>query len=139
MGMGGPMDKAGMTQRLALDDAALKLSAEQKGRIDKILDGYIAEQGKMRAGMQPGSPPNPEMMGTMRAAREKLNADIGAVLNDGQKSDLAGRDGRASTGGPAGWWSGRSAASVEVDQLEWMAADRAASTEAVSGRTPRHR
>ena len=85
MRMGGAMDKAGMTQRLALDAEGLNLSAEQKGRIDKILDGYIADQGKMRAGMQPGSPPSQEMMGAMRAAREKLNADVGAVLNDGQK------------------------------------------------------
>jgi len=107
MGMGGPMDKAGMTQRMALDDPALNLSADQKGRIDKILDGYIAEQGKMRAGMQPGSPPSQEMMGAMRAAREKLNADIGAVLNDGQKKTWeAAMAARRPAMGPGGGMGG---------------------------------
>jgi Spy/CpxP family protein refolding chaperone len=104
MGMGGAMDKAGMTQRMALDDAALNLTADQKGKIDKILDGYIADQAKMRAGMQPGSPPSQEMMGAMRAGREKLNAEIGAVLNDGQKKTweaaMAARRPAGPPGGP---------------------------------------
>ncbi len=104
MGMGGPMDKAGMIQRLGLDDAALNLSADQKGKIDKLVDAFVADQGKMRAQMQPGSPPSPEMMGSMRAAREKLNADIGAVLNDSQKktweATMASR--RPPGGGPGG-------------------------------------
>jgi Spy/CpxP family protein refolding chaperone len=103
MGMGGPMDKAGMMQRMALDDAALKLTADQKGKIDKILDAYMAEQAKMRAGMQAGSPPSQEMMGAMRATREKLNADIGAVLNDGQKKTWeAAMAARRPPGGPGG-------------------------------------
>lgn len=86
MGMGmGQLDKAGLSQRLALDDAALNLTADQKAKIDKILDAYIADQGKMRAQMQPGSPPSQEAMGAMRAASQKLNGDVGAVLNDAQK------------------------------------------------------
>jgi hypothetical protein len=105
-GMGMGMDKAGMTQRLALDAEGLNLSADQKGRIDKILDGYMAEQGRMRAGMQPGTPPSQEMMGAMRAAREKLNADIGAVMNDGQKKTwtaaMAARRPAMGPGGPGG-------------------------------------
>src|SRR5690349_13876493 len=80
MGMGGPVDKASMTQRLALDADGLNLTADQKGKIDKILDAYIADQAKMRAQMQPGSPPSQEVMGAMRTSREKLNADVGAVL-----------------------------------------------------------
>jgi Spy/CpxP family protein refolding chaperone len=104
MGMGGPMDKAGMTQRMALDDPALNLTADQKGRIDKILDAYIADQGKMRAQMQPGSPPSQEVMGAMRAGREKLNAEIGAVLNAGQKNTweaaMAARRPAGGMGGP---------------------------------------
>lgn len=107
MGMGGPMDKAGMSQRLALDAEGLNLTADQKGRIDKLLDGFIAEQGKMRAAMQPGSPPNPEMMGAMRATREKLNADIGAVLNDGQKKTWeAAMAARRAAGPPGGGMGG---------------------------------
>jgi Spy/CpxP family protein refolding chaperone len=80
----GQLDRAGLSQRLALDADGLNLTADQKGRIDKILDAYIADQTKMRAQMQPGSPPSQEVMGAMRTAREKLNTDVGAVLNDGQ-------------------------------------------------------
>ncbi len=43
-GRGGPVDKAGMSQRLALDADGLNLTADQKGKIDKILDGYIADR-----------------------------------------------------------------------------------------------
>lgn len=107
MGMGmGQMDKAGMTQRMALDDAALNLTADQKGKIDKILDAYIADQAKMRAGMQPGSPPNPDMMGAMRTSREKLNADIGAVLNDGQKKTWEASMAARRPAGPPGGMGG---------------------------------
>lgn len=107
MGMGGPVDKAGMMQRMALDDAALNLTADQKGKIDKILDGYIADQAKMRAGMQPGSPPSQEAMGAMRTAREKLNADIGAVMNDGQKKTWeAAMAARRPAGPPGGGMGG---------------------------------
>jgi hypothetical protein len=107
MGMGGPMDKAGMTQRMALDDAALNLTADQKGKIDKLLDGYIAEQAKMRASMQAGSPPSQEAMGAMRASREKLNADIGAVMNDGQRKTWeASMAARRPAGPPGGGMGG---------------------------------
>jgi len=103
MGMGPPMDKAGMMQRMALDDAALNLTADQKGKIDKILDAYMADQAKMRAGMQAGAPPSQDAMGAMRASREKLNADIGAVLNDAQKKTWeAGMAARRPPGGPGG-------------------------------------
>jgi Spy/CpxP family protein refolding chaperone len=107
MGMGGPMDKAGMSQRMALDDAALNLTADQKGKIDKILDAYMADQAKMRAGMQAGSPPSQDMMGAMRTAREKLNADIGAVMNDGQKKTWeAAMAARRPAGPPGGGMGG---------------------------------
>jgi hypothetical protein len=107
MGMGmGQMDKAGMMQRMALDDAALNLTADQKGKIDKILDAYIADQAKMRAAMQPGSPPNPDMMGAMRTSREKLNADIGGVLNDGQKKTWEAAMAARRPAGPPGGGAG---------------------------------
>jgi Spy/CpxP family protein refolding chaperone len=111
MGMGGPVDKASMTQRLALDADGLNLTADQKGKIDKILDAYIADQNKMRAQMQPGSPPSQEAMGAMRASREKLNADVGAVLNDAQKKTweaaMAARRPAGPPGGPGGPPPGR--------------------------------
>ena len=107
MGMGAPMDKAGMMQRMALDDAALNLTADQKGKIDKIMDAYMADQAKMRASMQGGAPPSQDAMGAMRTSREKLNADIGAVLNDGQKKTweaamAARRPAGPPGGGPGG-------------------------------------
>jgi Spy/CpxP family protein refolding chaperone len=102
-GMGGPVDKASLTQRFALDADGLNLTADQKGKIDKILDAYVADQEKMRAQMQPGSPPNPDAMNAMRASREKLTADIGAVLNDGQKKTWeAAMAARRPAGGPGG-------------------------------------
>jgi len=108
---GAPMDKAAMSQRLGLDAEGLNLTADQKGKIDKILDAYMADQTKMRAQMQPGSPPSPEVMGAMRTAREKLNTDIGAVLNDGQKKTweaaMAARPARGPGGGPGGPPPGR--------------------------------
>lgn len=111
MGMGGPVDKASMTQRLALDADGLNLTADQKGKIDKILDAYIADQAKMRAQMQPGSPPSQEVMGAMRTSREKLNADVGAVLNDAQKKTweaaMAARRPAGGPGGPGGPPPGR--------------------------------
>lgn len=108
MGMGGPpMDKAGMMQRMALDDAALNLTADQKGKIDKILDAYMADQAKMRASMQGGAPPSQEAMGAMRASREKLNADIGAVMNDGQRKTWeAAMAARRPAGPPGGGMGG---------------------------------
>ena len=102
-GFGGPVDKPALTQRLALDADGLNLTADQKGKIDKILDGYIADQAKMRAGMQPGSPPSQDAMGAMRASRDKLNADVGAVLNDAQKKTWeAAMAARRPQGGPGG-------------------------------------
>ena len=107
MGMGmGQMDKAGMTQRMALDDAALNLTADQKGKIDKLLDAFIADQAKMRASMQAGSPPSQEMMGAMGTARQKLNADIGAVMNDGQKKTWEAAMAARRPAGPPGGMGG---------------------------------
>jgi hypothetical protein len=107
--MGGPVDRPTMIQRLALDDAALKLTAAQQTQIDKLVDGFIAEQGKLREKnpMTPGSPPNPEMMTAMRAAREGLNTEVGKVLNDGQRTTwqaamAARRPAGPPGGGPGG-------------------------------------
>jgi Spy/CpxP family protein refolding chaperone len=103
--MRGPMDRPTMISRLGLDDAALKLSDAQKGQIDKLVDGYIAEQATMRAKypMTPGSPPSQDMMTAMRSSRENLNTAVGKVLNDSQRATWeAGMAARRPPGGPGG-------------------------------------
>jgi Spy/CpxP family protein refolding chaperone len=105
-GMRGPMDKPTMISRLGLDDAALKLSDAQKGQIDKLVDGYIAEQATLRGKypMTQGSPPSQDMMNAMRSSRENLNTAVGKVLNDSQRATweatMAAR--RPPGGGPGG-------------------------------------
>jgi hypothetical protein len=105
-GFGGPADKATTMQRLALDAEGLNLSADQKAKIEKLVDGYIADQEKMRAQMQPGSPPSQEAMGAMRTARETLNAEIGKVMTDAQRTTwqaaMAARRPAMGPGGPGG-------------------------------------
>jgi hypothetical protein len=103
--MGGPVDRPAMIQRLALDDATLKLTAVQKTQIDKLVDDFVAEQAKMREKhpMTQGSPPDPEMMTAMRAARDGLNAAVGKVLTDAQRTTWqAAMAARRPMGGPGG-------------------------------------
>jgi Spy/CpxP family protein refolding chaperone len=110
-----PMDRAGMEQRLALDAEGLNLTAAQKTQIDKIVDDYIVEQGKLREKypMTPGSPPSQEAMTAMRSARESLNTAVGKVMNDGQRKTweaamaarrpaMMGPGGMGGPGGPGG-------------------------------------
>jgi Spy/CpxP family protein refolding chaperone len=112
-GVGGmrgmmPMDRASMEQRLALDAEGLNLTAAQKSQIDKLVDDYIAGQNKLREKypMTPGTPPSPEMMTAMRAAREELNAAVGKVMNDAQRKTweaaMAARRPPMGPGGPGG-------------------------------------
>lgn len=108
MGMMGATDRPSMIQRLALDDAALKLTAAQQGEIDKLVDGFLAEQKTLREKypMTQGSPPSQEMMGAMRTARENLNTAVGKVLNDSQRTTwqaaMAARRPQMGPGGPGG-------------------------------------
>jgi Spy/CpxP family protein refolding chaperone len=105
-GMRGPMDRPTIIQRMALDDPALKLSGDQQKQIDKLMDGYIAEQATLREKypMTQGSPPSQEAMTAMRSARENLNTAVGKVLNDSQRATwqaaMAAR--RPPGGGPPG-------------------------------------
>jgi Spy/CpxP family protein refolding chaperone len=107
-GMGGmgmmPMDRAGMEQRLALDAEGLNLTAAQKSQIDKIVDDYIVEQGKLREKypMTPGSPPGQEAMTAMRSARENLNTAVGKVMNDAQRKTWEAAMAARRPAGPMG-------------------------------------
>jgi hypothetical protein len=106
MGMGmGAADRPTMIQRLGLDDAALKLSDAQKGQIDKIVDGFLAEQKTLaeKYPMTPGTPPSQEAMTARRAARENLNAAVGKVLDDTQRKTWeTAQAARRPMGGPGG-------------------------------------
>lgn len=87
MGMMGPADKATTIERMGLNDPALKLTAAQKGEIDKITEAYVAEQKALgeKYPMAQGSPPSQEGMQARRTAREKFTAAVGKVLNDEQR------------------------------------------------------
>jgi hypothetical protein len=109
MGMGGPVDAPTMIKRLALDDPALKLSGDQQKQIDKLMEGYIAEQAQLRAKypMTPGTPPGQDMMTAMRGSRENLNTAVGKVLNDSQRSTWqAAMAARRPPMGPGGMQGG---------------------------------
>jgi Spy/CpxP family protein refolding chaperone len=107
-GMGGmgmmPMDRAGVEQRLALDAEGLNLTAAQKSQIDKIVDDYIVEQGKLREKypMTPGTPPGQEAMTAMRSSRENLNTAVGKVMNDGQRKTWEAAMAARRPAGPMG-------------------------------------
>jgi Spy/CpxP family protein refolding chaperone len=106
MGMGmGAADRPTTIERMGLNDPALKLTAAQQAQIDKIIDGYIAEQKTLaeKYPMTPGSPPGQDAMQARRTARDNLNAALGKVLNDEQrKSWEAAQAARRPQGGPGG-------------------------------------
>jgi hypothetical protein len=108
-GMGGPADRPTTIQRQGLDDPALKLTDAQKAQIDKIVDGYLADQKTLgeKYPMTPGAAPAPEAMAARTAARDKLTADVGKVLDDSQKKTWeAARAARRPPGGGMGGGAG---------------------------------
>jgi Spy/CpxP family protein refolding chaperone len=114
MGMGmGAADRPTTIERNGLNDPALKLSDAQKAQIDKIVDGYVAEQKTLREKypMAQGSPPSQEAMTAMRSARENLNTAVGKVLDDKQRATWqAAQAARRPLGGGGGPGAGGQAA-----------------------------
>jgi Spy/CpxP family protein refolding chaperone len=105
MGMGAA-DRPTTIERLGLNDASLKLSDAQKAQIDKIVDGYVAEQKTLREKypMTPGSPPSQDAMTAMRSSRDNLNTAVGKVLDDTQRASWQAAQAarRPPGGGPGG-------------------------------------
>ncbi len=105
MGMMGAADRPTTIERMGLNDASLKLTAAQKAEIDKIVDAYLVEQKTLREKypMTQGGPPSQEAMTAMRGARDNLNAALGKVLNEQQRTAWqAAQAARRPTGGPGG-------------------------------------
>lgn len=106
MGMMGAADRPTTIERMGLNDPALKLTAAQKSEIDKIVDGYLAEQKTLaeKYPMTPGSPPGQDAMQARRTARDNLNTALGKVLNDEQRKswEAAQAARRPQMGGPGG-------------------------------------
>jgi len=110
MGMGmGPADRPTTIQRQGLDDPALKLTAAQQAQIDKIVDGYLAEQKALgeKYPMTQGAPPSQEAMTARMTSRDNFNAALGKVLDDSQKKTWeAARAARRPPGGGMGGGAG---------------------------------
>lgn len=108
MGMMGAADRPTTIERLGLNDAALKLTAAQKGEIDKIVDAFLAEQKTLneKYPMAQGQPMNPEGMTARRTARENMTGAINKVLNEEQRKTWeaaqAARRPMMGPGGPGG-------------------------------------
>lgn len=109
-GFGGPPDKAQTIQRQGLNDPALKLTDAQKAQIDKIVDGYVAEQKTIaeKYPMTQGTPPSAEAQAARTKSREGLTAAIGKVLDDTQRKawEAAAATRRGPGGGPGGGFGG---------------------------------
>jgi hypothetical protein len=104
-GMGGPQDRPTVIQRQGLSDPALKLTDAQKAQIDKIVDGYVAEQKTLaeKYPMTPGSPPSADAQAARMKSRDGLTAALGKVLDDSQRKTWeAARAMRGPGGGGPG-------------------------------------
>jgi Spy/CpxP family protein refolding chaperone len=109
-GMGGGMrmgaqDRPTTEQRMGLTDPALKLTADQQGKIDKLVDAYLEDQKKIaeKYPMTQGTPPSQEAMTARQTARTNLTGAIDKVLNDDQRKIFdAAQQRRGPGGGPGG-------------------------------------
>ena len=89
------MTRDSTEQRMGLTNPELKLTADQKTQVDKLVDGYVADMQKMMGG---GAP---DMQAFMKA-RQDLVASIDKVLNDDQKKIFDAAQQRRPGGGPGG-------------------------------------
>jgi hypothetical protein len=110
-GFGGAPDKATTIQRQGLNDPALKLTDAQKAQIDKVVDGYVAEQKTLaeKYPMTQGAQPSAEATAARTKSREDLAAAVGKVLDDSQRKtwEAARAAARGGPGGGAGGPGGR--------------------------------
>ena len=93
------MTRESTEQRMGLTNPELKLTADQKSQIDKLVDGYMEDVKKMRAG---GG--QMDMQAFMKS-RQDLTTAVGKVLNDDQRKmfeEAQQRRGPPGGGGPGG-------------------------------------
>jgi len=94
--MGGPRPSTAAQTPLAALTAGLKLTDDQKARVQAIQDQLRQQRDALmpRPGQGNDAPPDPETMRAnfdrLRAAEQKANSDINAALNDSQKKALPG-------------------------------------------------
>ncbi|MEJ0099755.1 MAG: hypothetical protein WDO12_08460 [Pseudomonadota bacterium] len=101
----GAQDRPGIEQRFGLTDPALKLTADQQGKIDKLVDAYLEDQKKLQEKypMTPGTPPSADATAARQASRTTLTTAVGKVLNDDQRKLFeAAQQRRGPGGGPGG-------------------------------------
>ncbi len=105
----GPPDPETMAERqLTRMKDRLKLTGDQEKKLKPILLDSMKQQMKMREKMTPGEPPSEEMRAEMTKSRAALNAKVGEILTDDQKTEYQKMQSemRGGPGGPGGQGGG---------------------------------
>jgi Spy/CpxP family protein refolding chaperone len=90
MAQGGPPGGQGGGQRqMEMLLKGITLTDAQKATVDSIVAAARAESMKLREGMEPGSPPSPELREKMMAVTTKRNDAMKAVLTAEQQTVFA--------------------------------------------------
>ena len=90
-GFVAPIDRATAINSQGLNDPRLKLSLEQRARIDKIVAEYVQEQNKVvsRFSAPQGGRASPEAVRANADSLNKYTAALGAVMSDEQRKTWA--------------------------------------------------